>query len=294
MLTPEQREERRKFIGSSDASAVLGLNPYKSAYDVWLEKMHRTKDIDDSDAVEVGNALEPSILDWGAAKMGVVIVKNPAPVIHANGFMASRPDAIIPDLKEAFEAKASGVVSYLTKEWGAIETDEVPKQYNIQGLHHLACLGSEWGVCHYPALLGGVGLRMYHVERDEESIGYLEEILGKFHRDYILGGVPPDDSIPTMDVVKRILRMPSKIVQVPADLITKWNDAKEAAKVASGELDIAKATLIAALGDAEAGESEAGGVTYFEQKRKAYEVKESSYRVLREAKVKAKGAQNAA
>jgi predicted phage-related endonuclease len=30
--------ERRKGIGSSDAAAILGVHPYKSAYAVWAEK----------------------------------------------------------------------------------------------------------------------------------------------------------------------------------------------------------------------------------------------------------------
>ena len=31
-------EERRHFIGGSDIGAILGLNPYKSPVDVWMEK----------------------------------------------------------------------------------------------------------------------------------------------------------------------------------------------------------------------------------------------------------------
>jgi len=33
-----QWESRTKSIGGSDCAAILGKSPYKSAYDVWLEK----------------------------------------------------------------------------------------------------------------------------------------------------------------------------------------------------------------------------------------------------------------
>lgn len=43
MITESERELRTRYIGSSDAAAVCGLNPYRSAYDCWLEKTHRVE-----------------------------------------------------------------------------------------------------------------------------------------------------------------------------------------------------------------------------------------------------------
>lgn len=37
-ITQKQREFRRSHIGSSDIAAILGKDPYKTAYDVWLDK----------------------------------------------------------------------------------------------------------------------------------------------------------------------------------------------------------------------------------------------------------------
>lgn len=34
----EWLELRKKYIGGSDASAVIGANPYRSAYALWAEK----------------------------------------------------------------------------------------------------------------------------------------------------------------------------------------------------------------------------------------------------------------
>ena len=38
MSHQEWLEDRRKGIGGSDVATILGLNQYKSAYQLWLEK----------------------------------------------------------------------------------------------------------------------------------------------------------------------------------------------------------------------------------------------------------------
>ena len=44
-----EREEwlkvRKKGIGSSDAAAAIGLNPYKSQLELWMEKTGRDKEL---------------------------------------------------------------------------------------------------------------------------------------------------------------------------------------------------------------------------------------------------------
>lgn len=53
-------ESRKKGVGGSDMSTILGLNAFKTPYDLWLEKTGRVEpeDISDKWAVIKGNALE--------------------------------------------------------------------------------------------------------------------------------------------------------------------------------------------------------------------------------------------
>ncbi len=37
-ITNRQRKLRQDHIGSSDMAAILGVDPWRTAYDVWLEK----------------------------------------------------------------------------------------------------------------------------------------------------------------------------------------------------------------------------------------------------------------
>lgn len=60
---PETREEwlagRQKGLGGSDAGAILGLNPYKSAYTLWAEKCQLiNSEVPDNEAMRVGRDLE--------------------------------------------------------------------------------------------------------------------------------------------------------------------------------------------------------------------------------------------
>ena len=61
MEKSEWLEWRRKGIGGSDAGVVLGVSPYKTARDVYFEKLGREPDVEDEGnwvAMEVGNRLE--------------------------------------------------------------------------------------------------------------------------------------------------------------------------------------------------------------------------------------------
>lgn len=58
---------RRQGIGSSDAAAAIGLNPYKSALQLWMEKTGRDGELpkidpnDESTPVYWGTLLEPIV-----------------------------------------------------------------------------------------------------------------------------------------------------------------------------------------------------------------------------------------
>jgi hypothetical protein len=89
---------------------------------------------------------------------------------------------------------------------------------------------------------------------------------------------------------------------VDAALLNRWHEAKAILNAAKEQEDAAKAALLTALGDAEAGECEAGVVTYLEQERRSVDLlalrekhpdvaseceRVSAFRVLRFKKPKA-------
>jgi predicted phage-related endonuclease len=53
-LTKAQLEERRTGIGGSDAATVLGINPFTTAYELYLDKLGEAQ----SPASQPSNTLE--------------------------------------------------------------------------------------------------------------------------------------------------------------------------------------------------------------------------------------------
>ena len=61
----EWREARKNGIGGSDVGAIMGLNPWKSPVEVWLEKTGHSEppDLSGKESVEWGNRLEAVVAE---------------------------------------------------------------------------------------------------------------------------------------------------------------------------------------------------------------------------------------
>lgn len=278
-ITPKQIEARRKHIGSSDVAAILGVDPWKNSYDVWLDKTGRLEDREPNDAMKAGSRLERSVLAFAHEHLGALVRNQYRSMPEA--FLGANIDALVKADGTPVEAKTSGITSgYASDEWGEPGTDQCPKHVIVQAHCHMLVTDADH--CHVPALLGGRGFNMYLVERDRG----LCEIIVEFCRDFWLQNVqadtPPENVVPSLDLLKRVRREPASCVPISGDLVADWLAKKELSRQAAESAEQSAAALLAAMGDAEAGDAgEAGLVTYFEQTRKAYTVKESTYRALR-------------
>lgn len=285
MITPEQRELRRKYIGSSDAPAILGLDPYRSAADVWLDKTGKAADFAGNEATDRGNLLEPVLVKWAERAIGMDLIPNVFQR-HADLPLACNLDAASPALADpdfVVEAKTSVNVD----EWGEPGTDQVPERVIVQTHHAMFVTG--YRLAYVPVLLplyGRFEFRMYRVERDDALADAIAERCAEFHRRYVLTGERPDDFRPSLETLRRVRREPNKIVPLADDLADAYVVAKAAYAKAKEECDAAQAALLAAMGDAEAGACRAGTFTYMESKRAGYTVEPSTYRQLRFRKAK--------
>ena len=124
----------------------------------------------------------------------------------------------------------------------------------------------------------------------------MESVVGRctaFWNDYVEKRIAPPDSLPSLEVAKRIRRVAKKIVtpsEVPnlVELVHDFEEADTDLKANKKHQEQCKAALLTAMGDAEELRCDAGVYTYFEQSRKGYEVKPTTYRVLRRPKLYAK------
>lgn len=278
-ITKAQQNERKKHIGSSDLAAIVGVDPYKTAYDVWLEKTGKVGPQQENESMQAGNLFEDGVLRWASEELGG-LQKNQRRIRSIDSVkIAANIDAIVKETGLPVEAKTAGLLGPLKKEeWGETGTDEIPMQYIIQAHAHMYCISKD--ECHVPVFLGGRGFVMFHVKRNDKLINVILDKAASFW-DCVLRDKEPDNSRPSVDIVKRIIRVPGKIVNISEDLIYKYDTLNLFAKYAQEKADEAKRELLAALGDAEVGQSEIGAVTYKEQVKKEHTVKTSRFRVLR-------------
>lgn len=281
-ITSEQREQRRGFLGSSDMAAILGLDPYRTALDVYASKVFELEEREDSEAIELGNTFEAPLLFWAARKLGASFVEN---VRTVSGIFASNHDGLLlesdtfapvgcaADLskppielsvtyrKEGLEAK---VRTFDPSEFGEEGTDQIPPRVICQT--QVQCLTGGLERVYVPVMLpwhGRLSRRLYKVERSESVIAHVRAVGEAFWRDHVLAKVPPAGVSGSIEVWKRIVREPNSIATVPAELVERWEACKLAEREAEKAKDAAFVELLAQVGEAEAWEWGAEDGTFY-------------------------------
>jgi len=298
-LTQEQLAERRKHVGASDVPAILGLSPFRNAYDVWLDKTGQLPDGAESDAAHAGNRFEAAVLDEAEERLGA-LVRNVQMAAPDGLPIVATLDAMLRDSHEPVEAKTSGLFGPLSGEWGEEHTDEIPEAYIVQVQVQMLCANAN--LAHVAAFLGGRGFAFYRVHRNRDLAQIIVERIMDFWTNHVGKGVPPADVAPSYDVIRLARRVPESTAYIDPAIYAECQAAIEARKIAEQNEEMAKAKLLAAMGSAEAGVAGAlGGVTFLEQSRSSIDakrlqaeqpdlyrqyVRSSTYRVLRFTKPK--------
>lgn len=141
---------RNGRLGGSDASAVLGLNAWKSNVDLWKEKkgIVAVKDISDNPSVKFGKEAEAHITALFALDHPEYELTVPKDVVYVkNGVLMASLDGQLIEKetgrKGIFEAKTTDVFSRLElRKW----EDSVPNYYYVQLLHYFNVLSCDFAV----------------------------------------------------------------------------------------------------------------------------------------------------
>jgi predicted phage-related endonuclease len=288
MITKEQRELRKKYLGSSDLPSVLGMDSWRTIGDVWLEKTGRVVvDEKESVAQDFGTTFEGAVLDHFEKKQGVTLERH---LFFTNGVFCSNLDGLIDGSSpEIVEAKTSGS----NEAWGPAGTDEIPERVLVQVHEQMYVVSKatqkECRIAWVPVLVPAFRhfeVRIYQIKRSDVLMDSAIRIGDQFWKNHVLTDIPPESFVPSLDVLKRTRRIPEKTVTIADQLVLDWADASIQLSAAKKRADEAQAAVLAAMLDAEGAEWSGGTLTYFEQSRKGYTVEPTSYRVLRRVKGK--------
>lgn len=191
-LTPEQRTLRTQGLGASEVAAVLGLDPYKTALDIYLEKSGQAAPMPDNRFTRWGKRLEDDIVDEYQDNHPDVQIVESGTVVGPEPWMLATPDRIVADPVHAkntwgLECKCRG--HFNTDAWGETGTDEVPHAVAIQCHWGMVVTGlRRWDVA---VLLGGNDYREYTLDWDDAIALELVARARAFWFDHIIAKVHP-------------------------------------------------------------------------------------------------------
>ncbi|RCM97835.1 putative phage-type endonuclease [Pseudomonas aeruginosa] len=184
---------RKHGIGSSDAAAAVGLNPYQSQLELWLEKTGRDALLPKSDPHDEdsptywGNILEPIVATHYPQRTGNrvrrinAVLQHPDPTLN---WMLANIDREVIGASDVqiLECKTAGING--ARLW----KDGVPVYVQLQVMHQLAVTGKL--AADVAVLLGGQHLEIHRIERDDELIARLIELERDFWN-YVQRDTPP-------------------------------------------------------------------------------------------------------
>lgn len=182
-LTHEQwLKNRRTGIGGSDAGAIMGVSPYKSAYAVWADKLGKTEPVEDNEALRQGRDFEDYVARRFAEKTGKRI-RHEYGMLRSDAWpwMVANIDRRIIGEDAGLECKTSRDIRMTRYKNG-----EYPLEYYAQCLHYLAVTG--WDKWYLAVLVYGTDLLVFEINRAdvEDDIGALIQAESSFWHEYVL------------------------------------------------------------------------------------------------------------
>jgi len=288
-LTREEwLEGRRKGIGGSDVAAILGINPYKSAFSVYMDKIEGTT-FEGNIHTEFGNWMEPHIRDEFPRRF-----KKHEKIdiqVYEYSYVLQHPEVeyFIANLDGIMEHPelGTGLIEIKTAsemQWKQWQDEEIPDMYYCQIQHYLMVTGLSYA---YIVALVGKRLLWKLVVRDDEFIKLMSGRLKEFWENHILARVAPAPAgLDTdTDILKALYQQesPGQYVELHyyQDDYDRHKEITRQIKELNLEDEAIKQKFMQAIGDSELAYVGNKKVTWKTTHRKGYTVEPKSFRSLR-------------
>lgn len=188
---------RKTIIGGSDVGAILGFNRYRTAMDVFRDKIDLEYRQHDSYEMRIGRILEKTVAELWESETGLKCIQD----VDSNGniivrihpeysFLGATLDRVIlPHDNLDF-----GVLEIKTGKEAVEPWDQGPPlSYYAQIQHQLSVTGYNYG--QFAVLLAGLNgfiFKIFPIERDDEFIQLMNKELIHFWEEHVLKGVYPE------------------------------------------------------------------------------------------------------
>ena len=245
MADAEWLEERRRGLGGSDIAPIMGLSPWKSAYQLYLEKRGEAEKWLGNDLTAWGLRMEPTIRQWYSDTTGKA-VRVPGKILYhsKHPFMLASLDGFTDDPRGVeIKTARSG------KDWGEPGTNEIPDYYMLQVQHYMAVTGFE--VFDVPVSIAGASPVIYEVPSDIELQEMIIECCAAFWQ-RVQDGNPPEPTT-YADAVQRFGEVRCEGIITASDGLISDVSALKGIRERQAELktceELLKGRIIIALGE---------------------------------------------
>jgi len=239
--------DRRTFLGGSDAPVVMGISPWKTPYQLWMEKTGQAAppDLSEVERVRFGILLEDIVAREFMSRTGFKVRRvNQRQILKRKPYLVAQIDRRIVGggILECKTADASR-----KSDWD----DGVPDHYMAQVQHQLLVTGESFA--YIAVLFGGNTFQCFRIERNEALIANLEIILDDFWTK-VKTFTPPEPS--STEEARQMWRKPVGEIVIGGDeekgIVKDLLSIKEEIKVLEGrqdELELALQKKLENLGD---------------------------------------------
>lgn len=252
----EWLESRKNGIGASEIGTLLGVNPYESAYELWLRKKGMTPPKEENFAMKAGHYLEDAVSQFFADETGAVIIKS-----SKEDFQYMDTDCphllVSPDrtywAAGAVHNEANKCILECKTTQRTIDAEDIPETWFCQVQTLLGVSGMANGSLAW--LSAGREFGQIQIPFVPDFFDTIKEEVERFWTDYIIGNAEPEATT-IRDVVAKYARSSEgKIVDCTEEVYNAYKDLKEV-KRQLAELEEKKDSLEnavkVALQDAEA------------------------------------------
>lgn len=186
MTRQEWLWNRKKGLGGSDASAILGFNPWKSAFELYIDKTSDHVEEIDNEAIHWGNVLEDVVAQEFTRRTGKKVRRRNQTFKHPeHPFMIANIDRDVVGENALLECKTTN--AFNSDAW---EGEQIPPAYMCQVQHYMAVLDYE--KAYIAVLIGGQKFVWKEIPRHD---GFIEEMISlekHFWEEHVVKGIPPE------------------------------------------------------------------------------------------------------
>lgn len=244
---------RKGGIGGSDAGAVCGLNPYRTAMEVYYDKTSDEIEEIDNEAMRQGREFEEYVARRFMEATGKKVRRaNALYYDERYPFMYADVDRLVVGENAGLECKTAS--PYMADQW---KDGKIPLSYQIQCYHYMSVFQADaWYIA---VLIYGKEFQFHRIERDEAVISDLMRIEENFWKEHVEKKILPEPdgskvadsviaerfkksqgiSLPLMGFDEKLKRR-QELVEIMARMETEKKKIEQELKLYLGEAESAE------------------------------------------------------